>query len=737
MKKDHSRKGFLQDIRQSNTNNFLLRLEAKKIFLPSERSVHKKIDTVHKKPQNHQSDLLFEKNTHTFEAKLRTILISPFRSYFLGEMRHFGAMALVVMLILTSVSLIFKGWNLQKTVQSKGTDGYQEILKGVDLLKQNSLHDAHSVFQSASNHFDTLQQELDHLSVNISAPYFDTPLVQVASDFSDIAKNMSLLAAEYTRMADEYSQHLQLQLAKVLDPNAPASTASFTETLKHDLPQIEEGKKTLETLLLKIEEIRHHKALPSDIKNKIISAELHVKTLHYISATALDMAPALLEFLGDNEPHRGVVMFQNSNEIRPTGGFMGSFVFFEFSQGNLTQFRFQDIYDIDNQIDLNIEAPVGLKAITPLFSLRDANYYPHFPRSAEEIMYFFPHGGGSELDTVAAIDQKVLFDLFPLIGKIDLPGYPISIEGKRVTINGTSFETNHYGLSLLFSYIVESHLEDHHTPKNILAKLIPIIADNIQQEKPILELSQWLQTQIHQKNILAYSQKPIIQDQFRQLKVTGETHITEAPTDYLMVIDTSFSGSKSNFSQHISHATSVSQQGKISNTLTLYRKHHWTQQLQNLTNALNTALGTKKLEYERLNQILGDSPFRSYTRIYLPADITLDHVSGLNELEVVQKDSKTVISGFPEELLPGEEQFIKLEYTLPLPLSAEFSPRYQLVVQKQAGRRNDTFTKILSGESLKIIGTRPQSYKDTSGESVVINNTFESDMVIEVMYTNK
>ena len=92
-----------------------------------------------------------------------------------------------------------------------------------------------------------------------------------------------------------------------------------------------------------------------------------------------DQAPKVL---GNNT---FIVLLQNNWELRPSGGFMGSYALVQFENNVLKDISVQDIYVPDGQIQGHVNPPKPvLQAFQQGFwRLRDANWDPDFQKSAE------------------------------------------------------------------------------------------------------------------------------------------------------------------------------------------------------------------------------------------------------------------------------------------------------------------------------------------------------------------
>ncbi len=142
----------------------------------------------------------------------------------------------------------------------------------------------------------------------------------------------------------------------------------------------------------------------------------------------------LTEFLhGD---HRIILVFQNSEELRATGGFIGSYAVVDISNGAVAPIQFYDIFDADGQITTEFEAPPGVKEyLSGGHGLRlpNANWNPDFPSSAQDLLQYFALAKVQNVDGLVAINLSVVEDLLKITGPINLPDYPQAVTAQNVS----------------------------------------------------------------------------------------------------------------------------------------------------------------------------------------------------------------------------------------------------------------------------------------------------------------
>lgn len=131
--------------------------------------------------------------------------------------------------------------------------------------------------------------------------------------------------------------------------------------------------------------------------------------------------PSLLGFRGEKTY---LVLLQNNNELRPTGGFMGTFALVTLDRGKPT-IAVEDIYEPDGQVKGHVEPPAPIQEAFQLgeWRLRDANWDPDFPTAARQTEWFMEKGGVPKTDGVIATTTIAFEEILRLIGPLELRDY--------------------------------------------------------------------------------------------------------------------------------------------------------------------------------------------------------------------------------------------------------------------------------------------------------------------------
>lgn len=137
-------------------------------------------------------------------------------------------------------------------------------------------------------------------------------------------------------------------------------------------------------------------------------------------------------FMGD---HSLIVLFQNSQELRATGGFAGSYALIQLSEGRLIKLEIFDIYQPDGQFTGFVAAPAGVAEYLSSgngLRLPDANWWPDFPVSAQKVLAFFALGKTDTIDGVIALNLDLVKELLIITGPLYLPDYQTTITTENV-----------------------------------------------------------------------------------------------------------------------------------------------------------------------------------------------------------------------------------------------------------------------------------------------------------------
>jgi hypothetical protein len=132
----------------------------------------------------------------------------------------------------------------------------------------------------------------------------------------------------------------------------------------------------------------------------------------------------LREFLGFNGPRVHLVLAQDEEEIRPSGGFLGAVWQLNMDNGRLVSREFGSSYDVDGTLGPRAwgSAPasftLGLGA--QVIPFRDLNWYADFPFAAERLRRSYATHLKIKPSTVVTINQTIMAKVIDAVGPIEV-----------------------------------------------------------------------------------------------------------------------------------------------------------------------------------------------------------------------------------------------------------------------------------------------------------------------------
>ncbi len=285
-----------------------------------------------------------------------------------------------------------------------------------------------------------------------------------------------------------------------------------------------------------------------------------------------DFLGSFIGLLKQPEDLHILLMFQNPTEMRPAGGFIGSFGDLVFSQGDLKEIKIDDIYNADRQLNLKLLPPKELRGITPTWGARDANWFFDFPTSAKKVISLLEDSNLFKTKNIRfqgaiAINTNVLQSVLSATG-------PVEIEKYGMTITPQNFLKE-----LQREVEAGRDKKPGQNPKKILSVLSPILMEKLGllDEKQKSGLVSSLKNHLDKKDIMIYSGSWPMQNFFESLGVAGNVlQLAEDHSgDYLAVVNANIAGGKTDAvtSQHISIQSAISADGRIVNQVSVTRSH--------------------------------------------------------------------------------------------------------------------------------------------------------------------
>lgn len=433
-----------------------------------------------------------------------------------------------------------------------------------------------------------------------------------------------------------------------------------------------------------------------EVRGNIVTLQRTVSTAASSVSEFQPIVKLLPTLLGNPDPKRYLIIFQNDAELRPTGGFLTAYATMTIAKGKIEPGISQDIYTLDTAFNSKLPAPDPIKKYLPLvykWYLRDMNLSPDFKVSMDTFTkYYGQTPDAPDFDGLIAIDTQVPVNILKVLGPIGVPGYggkfsaendprcncPQVIYELENIITRPTYEIRPGRKSILGPLMNSMLANMMGSPKSVWPQFFTIFTDSIQQ-----------------KHMLMYFKDPNMQNAAEVLGAAGR--VNDYAGDYLMVNDTNFAGAKSNMfvQNEVEQTITVNGDGSLTKKLVMTYKNPRKGDNCNLEAGLLC-----------LNGIL-----RDWQRIYVPSGAVLKNAQGYEVDMTTSTDlGHTVFDGF-FTLAPEGVKKLTVEYTVPA--GHVTASDYKLLIQKQPG------TKVVK-HTITVDGGTPAVYSVDSDTEVDI-----------------
>ena len=134
-----------------------------------------------------------------------------------------------------------------------------------------------------------------------------------------------------------------------------------------------------------------------------------------------------LEKLTDDDTY--ILIFGNNTELRPTGGFMGSYAKITFKNGVMKEMRVHDIYQPDGQLPGHVEPPYPVQESfrQGWWKLRDANWKIDYRKAAQDIGWFLEQGGEERIDGIITVNLGTVNGLIGILEPVQVRTYDATV----------------------------------------------------------------------------------------------------------------------------------------------------------------------------------------------------------------------------------------------------------------------------------------------------------------------
>lgn len=429
-----------------------------------------------------------------------------------------------------------------------------------------------------------------------------------------------------------------------------------------------------------------NKELPRFLKNRLESLREKLKNYTNLVKRGRAISSLLPQVVALDGQKNYLVLLQNNMELRPTGGFIGSFAKVSFEGGKLKKLAVNDIYAIDGQLSLEVEPPKEIREDLgqKRWFLRDANFEPDFPTSARQAEWFYTKETGERVEGVVALDVSAIQDLLSVLGGVDLADY-----NEKITADNLFAEA--------ISHAEISFFPGSQAKKSFLTSLTNQLFNKIffipNQNWP--EVISSIGKSLEQKHISLYLDDPKLFSYLLSQNWTGllprqVSQTEDQVLDFLAPVEANFGANKANYYLDRSYflETVIGKEGEIYQRL--------------------------KIAYTNRSpsEAFPAGKYKNRIRFYLPEGSKLTRAV-FGKVDLTKNVSTFVDYGRAGyslilELVPKEAKELVLDYQISQKLKfKDRVAKYRLDVVKQAGTLKDPFVwKISYPINLQLVSDR-------------------------------
>ena len=414
--------------------------------------------------------------------------------------------------------------------------------------------------------------------------------------------------------------------------------------------------------------------------------------------------PNLKNILGENEEKRYLLLFANNMELRPGGGFIGSFGILTARNLTLEDLKIYDVYDADGQLKEHVNPPSAIRKYLdqPNWFLRDSAFSSDFLENYIQAKKFLDlEIKINDFDGGILITTSAIQNILEGMNEIYIPDFNEKIN-----------KDNFYIKAQL--YAEENFFPGSTQKKGFLTALTRQMFIELENaSSPIL--FKMFNKSLDEKQITLIFDDKNIQSSYDSLYWSGKriapscySKIENCAVDYIFPYDANLGVNKANFfvTKNMSLKVTMTKDGSLNNELTIF------------------------LNNESQNNTFPGGDYKNYMQISLPKRAIIKQLTK-NGVLIEKRDEnideyKTI--GFLVEIPAQKSTEIKLKYSLQNVLS-DGDGIYQLIFQKQIGSQNsDLSIQVLTPENIKI---QDQNFNPVvKDDSFLYNTTLSNDKIL-------
>ncbi len=586
------------------------------------------------------------------------------------------------------------GASIKNQLIVEGNSAVANLENAGENIKNMDFVSASGNFAQAYQEFSKAEDNMNFMGSGISSLLADLPGAGQLKSAKNMIEAGKLMADAGQAMSEAMGEIAKTNL--ILLPTSGVYGASDVQTLsigeistslKKALMFSKKNLGKAKQLLVDVDD----SSMPEDKKAVFEEFKSKLPLFEKLINDSVDYSKFLENFIGTKGTKKYLILFQNPSELRPTGGFPGTYGVVTFRDGKLLDFKVDDVYNLDGQLQELIVPPLQLQHITPNWGMRDANWFIDFPTSARKITAFFKKEAGYDVDGVITFNPQIVAKILEIVGPVEMPEYDLTLDSKN-----------------LF-YTLQEEVEykgDRKQPKQIIMDLAPEMLKKLYSAEPgkWLEIFNILVSSMEQKDILMYFRDLNLESFSADKGFSGQVKNTDS--DYLMATFSNVKGSKTDMVIDSSmKVQTITESGNVRHKVSITRTHNGGDSEYGFYNKQNPAYvrvlvpedaefvgltGNSRPDFKPLIDYSNSGFRKDEDLVKLEEESYTDKETGVT----IYKEAGKTEYGFWMIINPGETKTVDLEYSVSLPVGD-----YKFYIQKQPGLDINDFKFYMDGKS--------------------------------------
>ncbi len=257
-------------------------------------------------------------------------------------------------------------------------------------------------------------------------------------------------------------------------------------------------------------------------------------------STGLNLASVAPQLLGADKPRTYLIMLQNEDELRPTGGFISAAGHVTLDAGKIVSLTVSDSYALDDFKQYYPDPPEPLLRYmgSQMWLFRDSNWSPDFPTAARQAIEFYTYTQKIDIDGVIALNQNVIEAVLSGLGPltIDPAQPPLTAQTIRAYMRRAWSPD---GTTDFVTWIYQR--------KDFIGRVMQAMLDRVLNQTQQVDwptLGQALDRVLRSRDLLITLLDPTLNEPLHIARSDGA--LLETDGDYLMIVDANLGFNKVN-----------------------------------------------------------------------------------------------------------------------------------------------------------------------------------------------